>query len=118
MSFPIQIDLEFHLSKQALPVWAQKVQAAQDAKAKRAPWSADCASTIDIIVNAHAGVRHSSGEMAAHNLLAIVRGYRRRGIDLENKLRFLAGHPECLIDPKKRAAFARKWATRIARGAS
>lgn len=118
MSFPIQIDLEFHLSKQVLPVWAQKVQAAQDAKVKRAPWNADAASTIDIIVNAHAGVRSSKGEMAAHNLLAIVRGYRRRGGDLEGKLRFLAAHPECLVDPKRRAGFARKWAARLARGVS
>lgn len=68
---------------------------------------------IEHVVNAHGGVRPTSGELAALNLLAILRIRRRLGKDFG--LRALAAHPECLIDPKKRAAFARKWADRIER---
>jgi hypothetical protein len=111
--FPSQIDVDFYLSKQKLPAWAQKVQAAREAKLQRASWSVDAAEGIEFIVNAHAGVRGSDGERAAHNLLAIVRGYRRRKVDLGAELRQLSTNPGCAINPEKRAAFARKWARRL-----
>lgn len=104
--FPTQIDVDFYLSKQKLPAWAQKVQKIQEAKF-------DAAEGIEFIVNAHAGVRGSDGERAAHNLLAIVRGYRRRKVDLGAELCQLSTNPGCVINPEKRAAFARKWARRL-----
>jgi hypothetical protein len=53
------------------------------------------------------------GECASSNLMAILSGYRRRGKDLHRELIKLAQHPECAINPEKRAAFARKWARRL-----
>jgi hypothetical protein len=66
------------------------------------------------VVEAHAGAtRHTPGEVAAYNLLSILRSYRRRKLDLASELNKLAANPECVINPEKRAAFARKWARRL-----
>jgi hypothetical protein len=100
--FPTQTDLAFYQSK-TQPKWAQKL------KRREPTWE-----TIDIVVNAHAGVRHSdAGEIAAGNLLAILRSYRRRKLNLVSELRKIAANPECLINTEKRAAFARKWLRRL-----
>lgn len=97
--FPCSADLVFYQSKRT-PAWAARIKAPATA-------------SIDWCVDAHAGIRVTSGECAANNLLAILSGYRKRGKNLEQELLALAQHPECAINPEKRAAFARKWAKRI-----
>lgn len=114
MTFPTETDLRFFESKR-VPRWAQPLMAE---RAKRYRTLAiELPTLIDDVVNAHAGLRMSSGECAAHNLLSIVRSYRRRGLILERHLAQLAVEPGCAINPEKRAAFARKWARRM-QGAS
>ena len=71
-------------------------------------------SSIDACVNAHGGFRYTNGQVAAHNLLAIVRAKQRLGEDIRQALLVISQFPECAIDPGKRAAFARKWAQRLA----
>lgn len=71
-------------------------------------------SSIDCVVNAHAGERPTAGELAAHNLLVIVRSYAKRKKDLTAELQRIAAAPGCPINPEKRVAFARKWARRLA----
>ena len=113
MTFPTETDLKFYESKR-VPQWAAPLVAA---RAKR--FGADTLpAVIDDVVNAHAGLRMTSGECAVHNLLSIVRGDRRRGRSLEQRLAQLATEPGCLINPEKRAAFARKWARRMQQVAS
>ncbi len=106
MNFPCQTDLDFYQSKRT-PRWSARI--------RRHPYSESRTSWVDRLVEAHAKVRPTSGELTAHNLLSILRSQRRRGEDLEASLRTIAEHPECMIDPKKRAAFARKWAERMTR---
>lgn len=105
--FPTRTDLEFYRSKQPVPAWVQKI----DPQPKM-PFSEPTA-LIDVVIAAHARIRPSSGEMAADNLLAIVRSWRRRGLNLAAKLQVISKNPECAINPEKRAAFARKWALRL-----
>jgi len=110
MAFPTETDLRFHESLHR-PAWASLLI---DARNKRKwPPAAELPTLIESVVNAHAGIRLSSGECAAHNLLAIVRSYRRRGLDLESELKKIAVRPECAIRPERRASFARKWARRM-----
>lgn len=103
--FPGLVDLSFYRHKQPLPAWAAGLE--------DRPTYYDPPSEIDVVVNAHAGVKHTSGEMAVHNLLAILRSKRRRGEHLDLALARIADNPECLINPEKRAAFARKWLERL-----
>lgn len=111
MTFPAHIDVEFYQSKHELPEWAHKLVA----KRKDERWAL-CAM-IDVVVNVHGGQKSTSGEMAAHSLMAIVRSWRRRGLDVKQRLEELVASPGCAINPEKRAAFARKWARRM-QGAS
>jgi len=112
--FPTQTDVAFYRAKQehALPGWARKLVAEQ-----RGPTPV---LLIDLAVNAHAGIRFTSGQLAASNLLSIL---RRTNRDLDRpalaaKLWELARNPECMINPARRASFARKWARRLERSAS
>jgi hypothetical protein len=108
MAFPTETDLRFYEAKH-VPRWAAPLI---KARAKR-PGAELLPALIDDVVNAHGGERMTSGECAVHNLLGIVRSYRRRGLDLEQRLSELAREPGCLINPEKRASFARKWARRM-----
>jgi len=54
----------------------------------------------------------TDGEGAASNLLNLCRSYRKRG-ELREKLRRLAVNPGTVIQPQKRAAYAKKWLKRI-----
>jgi hypothetical protein len=102
-TFPSSTDLAFYQCKQRLPRWAQPLLKRSET------------ASIDLCVNAHAGIRSSAGEMAAHNLLAILRSMqRRRAANLAAELYKIADAPGCAIDPAKRAALARKWADRLA----
>jgi hypothetical protein len=114
MAFPTETDLRFYESKR-VPQWAAPLI---KARGKRLPGAETPLALIDDVVNAHAGERITSGECAAHNLLSLARSYRRRGLDLEQRLSELAREPGCLINPEKRASFARKWARRMQGAAS
>ena len=103
--FPSRTDLEFYTCKQRLPAWAVALRERQA--------SLSAQSLIDECVNAHAGARATNGEMAAWNLLSILQSMRQRGRDLSVELGRIAETPGCLIDPSKRAAFARKWQRRM-----
>jgi hypothetical protein len=73
----------------------------------------DRSPAIDACVNAHAGVRER--DSTAYNLLALCEGQKRRGDLLLPFLLQVAANPGTLINPARRAAFARKWAARIKR---
>jgi hypothetical protein len=107
--FPTLTDVEFYRSRQELPTWAAALTQAPKMK-----WARAEVSLIDLVVNSHAGVRPTSGEIAVGNLLSILRGYRRRGEPLATNLFTICRAPGCAINPEKRAAFALKWARRIA----
>ncbi len=97
--FPCATDLAFFQARR-LPLWARDIKAP--------------APQIDSVVNAHAGrLRHTSGEVAAHNLMVILAGATRRGASLDKMLTNIAEYPACAISPEKRSAFARKWALRL-----
>ena len=64
--------------------------------------------SIDRLVNGHAGIRLTDGEMAANNLLAILRGARKRG-ELVDTLTRLGMEPGTLINPRRRSGYCWKW---------
>jgi hypothetical protein len=103
--FPCLADLSFYRHRQPLPTWALGLE--------QRPTYYEPTAEIDIVVNAHAGIRHTNGEVAVHNLLAILRSKRRRGAHVDIALARIAENPECVIHPEKRAAFARKWLQRL-----
>lgn len=106
MNFPNQSDLVFWQSKTE-PQWVSRI--------KKKPWPVrDTSVLIDQCVNSHGQVKHSSaGQVAAHNLMVFIKGWSRRGEDVEAQLLELSIHPECMISPEKRAAFAKKWLRRL-----
>jgi hypothetical protein len=116
MTFPTRTDLAFYQSKQRLPAWTGRI-------AVKSPMRNPIEhALIDDVINAHAGVNGTAGEMSAANLCSLVRSFRRRGADLTEELQKLVVQPGCVIHPEKRAAFARKWTRRLmaeaSRGAS
>ena len=105
--FPSNVDLAFYVRKQHIPKWAAKLQEANEKK------PGYYVSLIDQCVNAHGGEQVKS--FAAHNLMAIVKHMIKRGANIREELLRIADNPGCMIESEKRAAFARKWAKRIAR---
>lgn len=107
--FPTFADVLFYREQQTLPEWAQKLCAPRS-------------YPIDLVINAHAGVELSSGELAALDLLAIAREVRARcRTELSLSRLFVAQikhKPPYEGNPERRAAFARKWARRLERGAA
>lgn len=109
--FPGPVDLEFYQSKRPIPGWAFRIQGR---KVKRF-WSIDGMSSnngvalIDLVVNAHAGIR---GGMVASNILVLLREHRSRGHRLGPRLRAMAQEVDG-PNGHKRAALARKWAKRL-----
>jgi hypothetical protein len=108
MTFPTRTDLEFFQSKH-LQNWTTRIAT----KSPSPLFTPVQHAIIDDVVNAHAGIRPTSGECAAHNLLVLVRSHLRRRANLVEELQKLAVQPGCAINPEKRAAFARKWARRL-----
>lgn len=75
---------------------------------------ADSCELVNACVNANAGVRLTSGELAAHNLMALVRRVRGEGREtLMQRLLDLAHCPGTVISPKRRAGFALRWYRRL-----
>lgn len=103
-NFPTQSDLNFYQSKR-LPSWAKKI---------KKPNSIDYGNDhIDICINSHAGLRTTSGECEIHNMMAFVKGWERRGVNVEARLEELAVNPGCMINPEKRKAIAKRWLRRL-----
>jgi len=105
--FPTKADVAFYRAKQlhGMPAWVRKIEE---------PGGPSPALLIDVAINAHAGRHPTPGELAARNLLMLVRSWNSRGLDLEQALRAIAQHPETEINPGRRAGFARKWAAKLA----
>jgi hypothetical protein len=88
-----------------MPNWAVGVRGVQ----------ADPRELVDACVNANAGARPTVGELAAHNLMVLVRRARGEGRDaLMERLLGLAQYPGTVISPKRRAGFALRWYRRLA----
>jgi hypothetical protein len=100
MIFPSAADFRFWQAKQAAPSWASR-------------FTEKVVPDVDGCVNAHTGAKVTSGELAAQNLLALLRGHRRRGGDVVQYLTQLSRVPGTSMNPEKRAAFAKKWAARM-----
>lgn len=105
-NFPCEADLKLYTAKR-LPQWAKDMRAAEQKARASTP-------LIDVVVNAHAWIRVTSGECAAHNLMMLVSSCQRRTPDaLTEYLESIARNPQCAISPKRRAGFARKWARKL-----
>lgn len=100
--FPNSADFAFYQSRQRAPQWAEQ-------------WVLRSRVEVDSVVNAHACIRPTSGEVAAQNLMLLIRGVERRRGNVEEFLSSVALNPMCAISPQRRAGFARKWARRIRR---
>jgi hypothetical protein len=97
--FPTQADFHFAQAKLPMPKWMLRMVNVTPATT----------CSIDVVVNAHAGVRSSNGEIATGNLLSIVRSWRRRGVDVTTELARIASSPQWTISSAKRVSLARKW---------
>ena len=70
--------------------------------------------SIHKMVNDHAGIRMTSGEMAANNLLVILRSARRRGrSELLQVMLQMAFSPGTVMSAERRAGYCLKWYTKI-----
>jgi hypothetical protein len=98
--FPSRVDFDFYQSRLALPPWAARLGRVHIVD-------------IDVVVNSHGQVRYTQGELTTHNLLALLRRYRNDSAGLRCMLQDLARDPQCVIQPAKRSALARKWLRRI-----
>lgn len=68
---------------------------------------------IDAVINSQCGFgKDVDKNYVSHNLMNLCRHYRKRGVLLEELWR-VAHNPGTIIEPRKRAALAKKWAKRI-----
>lgn len=67
---------------------------------------------IDFCINDHAGIKFEHSD--ASNLMYLLRLMRKRG-EMVDGLRRMAVTPGTVINPKRRAAFCKKWLARISR---
>jgi hypothetical protein len=104
MPFPTATDLAFYQARHQ-PKWADRIGKNYTRPSLTAP-------NIDHVINAHAGVR--LGDTNAHNLMVFVQGWRKRGEDtLVRLLEMAETDHTCATPNRKRAALAKKWATRL-----
>jgi hypothetical protein len=68
---------------------------------------------IDELINSHLSI--SEQRFDALSLLSILVSVRRRKASLSEMLARLAEAPGCLINPKRRASYSRKWLKRLKR---
>lgn len=68
--------------------------------------------SIHSCVNTHAGIRLTDGERAAHNLMPLLRGARKRG-DLVAALIRIGLSPGTVINPERRSGYYWKWYGKI-----
>jgi len=70
--------------------------------------------SIDAVINSQAGNpdRQRDYNFSAHNLMGLCKAYIRRG-ELIEQLRIISLEPGTVIQPQRRAAFAKKWLNRI-----
>lgn len=120
-NFPCEADLNLYTAKR-LPGWAQSMRAE---KAQKTPASWQRADLIDLAVNAHAGVRVTSGECAAQNTLALVNRHmlaKAPALAIADRFEQIARDTEALVRSNparkglgdlRRASFARKWAKKL-----
>lgn len=74
----------------------------------------DPVKLVDACVNANAGISVTRGELAAHNLMILIRRSREGGrYELIGRLRDIANEPGTMISPKRRAGFALRWYRRL-----
>jgi hypothetical protein len=70
--------------------------------------------SIDDVINSQSDYgKEIDRHFVAHNLLSLLRGYRRQGKDLLVLLDRLASDPGTIIQPNKRSALAKKWASKL-----
>lgn len=98
--FPNSTDLAFYSSK-TRPAWAARLS-------PQVP-----ATSIDSVVNSHGGVRHTSGEVAAYNLMQFIRPAALRGESASGKLERILRERLSAPGAKRRFGFARKWLARM-----
>lgn len=112
--FPCQADLDFYEALHE-PAWVVKMRAAD--KNRRPRLQSDRARKdllIDRVINSHGGRRVTSGECASANLMVLAASCIRRTPEaLADYLESIAQNPQCVISPKRRAGFARKWARKL-----
>lgn len=102
--FPSLADLEFYKATRPFPAWVATVE-------RHHP--PNLGEAIEHCVNSHGGLESTDGELAAMNLIEILRSMRKRGKVLDVELGRIALAPGCLIGPEKRAAFAKKWCAKM-----
>lgn len=79
-----------------------------------ASWRLTRGELVEACVCANAEVRVTRGELAAHNLMSLLRRARLEGPSaLSARLLELAHHPGTVVDPKRRSGFALKWYKRL-----
>lgn len=70
---------------------------------------------INAMINAKVRTQVPRYELAANNLLVILRGMRKRGVLLHG-LQGMAQNPGTLISPQRRRGYCIKWLRRIGQG--
>ena len=103
------VHLEYWHARNA-PTWA--AQCHKQDKHTRARLAMLRARLVHRCVNAHAGEDREAFPDAA-NLLGIVGMWRRAGDDILRNLDRIAISPGTVVNPKRRAGYARKWAMKI-----
>jgi len=106
------IHVEFWESKQRYPEWAKQVPGRHPGN-KQSKYRTT-RSLIDECVNWNGGDKLYTH--ATTSLILLLKSVRRRGGDLGQYLDQMVSDPGTLIEPDRRRAYARRWATRLRKG--
>lgn len=104
-----KIHVEYWQAKKAMPRFAKRLYTSF----LKRPTVADPMKLIHGCINAHAEESDSLRRMDANNLMSLCRSVIQRKEDLVELLRRLSVDPGTVINPRRRAAYARKWGERI-----
>lgn len=80
-------------------------------------YAPDNMPSIDQLINAHAELKPNDADMVAQNTLMILRSARKRAGQHE-MVRWMESmyiHPGTVVNPKRRAAYCRKWLHKMGR---
>ncbi len=94
----------FWCQRSGLPRWATTITAKTDPRV-----------TVDMLINSQVDRANDSTKIHASNLLGLLRSMRKRGEMIEG-LKRMAQDPGTVINPKRRAAYCKKWLRRIEKG--
>lgn len=102
-----KLHLKYWRERQPNPSWAKTI--------KITKWSKPHEVSIHSLINQNTDIKNIDKNYAASNLISLIKRYTNNPKELRQRLFELHMNPGTIMSPEKRAAYAKKWLTRLNR---